>query len=142
MSGTLRIEILSPEGSVCALDAKRITLPTTTGEITVLPGHVPIFTRLAEGEIAINDGEETTYVAITGGFLELSEDTAVILADYAVKSDTIVSARAEEAKQRAEEAMRTRKNAIDFVAAEQDLKKSLLQLKVSGRVKKRTRPQK
>jgi F-type H+-transporting ATPase subunit epsilon len=142
MKKDLQVEVLSPEGSICSMDAARVTLPTTSGDITVLPGHVQLFTRLAEGEIVIRHGTETTYVGITGGFLELSHDTATILADYAVKSDTIVAARAEEAKHKAEEAMRMKTNAAAFAIAEQDLKKSILELKVSGRMRKRTSSQK
>lgn len=139
MTKSLRVEVLSPEGSICAMDAAQVTLPTTSGEITVLPGHVPLFTRLGEGEILIKAGSETTYVAITGGFLEFTDDAATILADFAVKSDTVIAARAAEAKRKAEENMRLKKNTAAFLLAEQDLKKSILELKVSGRVKKRTR---
>ncbi|MGA2090545.1 MAG: ATP synthase F1 subunit epsilon [Endomicrobiales bacterium] len=142
MSKTLRVEVLSPEGSICLMPATQVMLPTTSGEITVLPGHESLFTRLAEGEIVISDGTETTYVGITGGFLELANDAATILADYAVKSDTVIVARAEEAKQQAEEAMRLKKNTAEFVIAEQNLRKSILQLKISGRVKKRIVSQK
>jgi F-type H+-transporting ATPase subunit epsilon len=142
MSKGLHVEVLSPEGSICSLTATQVTLPTTSGEITVLPGHVPLFTRLAEGEIVIAaDGGTTTYVGITGGFLELSRDTATILADYAVKSDSVVAARAEEAKHKAEEAMQ-KKDSAGFAMAEQDLKRSILELKISGRVKKRSGSQK
>jgi F-type H+-transporting ATPase subunit epsilon len=139
MTNGLRVEVLSPEGSICSMTATQVTLPTTSGEITVLPGHVPLFTRLAEGEIIITSNAETTYVGITGGFLELAHDAVTILADYAVKSDTVIAARAEEAKRKAEEAMREKKDTAGFVVAEQDFKKSILELKVSDRVKRRAR---
>lgn len=142
MNKTMRVEVLSPEGPVCAMDATDVTVPTTTGEITVLPGHVPLFTRLTEGEIEIRQDAEVTYVGITGGFLELSHNAVTILADFAVKSDTVVAAKAEEAKHKAEEAMRAKKETTGFLMAEQDLKKSILQLKIAGRAKKRTPSQK
>lgn len=142
MNKTMRVEVLAPEGTVCAMAATDVTVPTTTGEITVMPGHVPLFTRLSEGEVIIRGGSEATYVGITGGFLELSHDTVTILADFAVKSDTVVAARAEEAKRKAEEAMRAKKETTGFLMAEQDLKKSILQLKIAGRAKKRTPSQK
>ncbi len=135
------LEILSPEGEIFKEAVEKTIFPTVQGEITVLPYHAPIFTKLTEGEIIIKKGDKEHYIAISGGFLEIKDNLVNVLADYAVRSEKIEIKKVEEAKKKAEEAMKQKEkmSEVDFAMLEKDLKKSILELKISEKVRKRFR---
>ena len=140
-SNKLFLEILSPEGEVYKDEADEVILPTTQGEIGVLLNHTPIFTKLSDGEIIIKKDKDTHYIAITGGFLEVLKNRVNVLADYAVRSEKVEAKKAEEAKKKAEDLMKQKEriSEIDFAIAEKDLRRSMLELKISEKVRKRFR---
>lgn len=128
----LTLKIVSPEKLVFQEgDFESITLPTENGEITILPGHIPLVARINPGEVvARKHGKEESLVT-TDGFLKLnSKGEVFILADYAVRSEDMEIARVQEAKKKAEEMMKDKGSERDFVIAEAELRKSLLELKV------------
>lgn len=135
------LEILSPEGEVYKDEVDEAILPTIEGEITILPNHASIFTKLSDGEIIIKKDGKKYYIAITGGFIEVNKNKVNVLADYAVRSEEIESKKAEEAKKKAEELIRQKEkiNEVDFALAEKDLRKSILELKISEKLRKRFR---
>lgn len=135
----LNLEIISPEGKIFSDTADEVIAPTIEGEITILPSHAPLFTKLKEGEIIIKKGKDEISIAVLGGFLEVSANKIDVLADYAVKSDTVNAARAQAAKKKAEELLKEKAERVDFIEIEKDLKKSLLELKVAENIKKRIR---
>lgn len=133
---TLHLTIVTPEKQIYSGDAEMVIVPGSEGELGILPHHIPLFTKIKHGEIKIKNKGQTEYLAVTGGFLDVSgEGKITILADYAIKSDEIEEAKAIEAKRKAEEAMREKKEAGDFAVAEADLRKALLELKVAKRRK-------
>jgi F-type H+-transporting ATPase subunit epsilon len=136
----LLLEILSPEGRIFKDTVDEIVLPTAEGEITVLPGHAPLFSKLAGGEMTVKRAGTDTFITITGGFLELRENQVNILADYAIRSDEIEAQKADEARKKAEQLVAEKQNTRDFALAEKDLKRLSLELKVADKVKKRRRP--
>src|SRR5438105_5043425 len=101
----LHISIITPEKTLYQEEADEITIPTTEGEITILPKHVPLVSQIAQGELTIKKGASLHHMAISGGFLELQQDKITILADYAIKSEDINIAKVEEAKKRAQKLM-------------------------------------
>ncbi len=135
------LEVLSPEGEIYKDYVDEVILPTSQGEISVLPNHEPIFTKLNDGEIIIKKQQNEHYVAITGGFLEINKNKVNILADYAVRSDKIEAKKAEEAKKKAEELMSKKEklSEVDFALAEKDFRRSILELKISEKMRKRFR---
>lgn len=137
MNKTLSVEIASPEGIVFQDEASEVILPTVEGEIVILPMHTPIYIKLAEGEIIIKSGKQEFLIAITGGFLEVENNKVTILSDYAIRSEKIERLRAEEAKKRAEEAMKNKKENQDIYKIEKDLRRSLLELKIADKMRKR-----
>jgi F-type H+-transporting ATPase subunit epsilon len=131
----LSLKIVSPEKLVFEdNEFESITLPTEAGEITVLPGHIPLVAAIAPGEIvARKKGKEMSLIT-TKGFLKLDDEGNIfILSDYAVRSEDIEIAKVEEARKKAERDMKDRKSEKDFVIAEAELKKTLLELKVIQR---------
>lgn len=135
----LNIEIISPEGIVFRDNADEIILPTVQGQIAILPRHAPLFVKLSEGETIIKKDNKEISIAITGGFLEVLNNKISILADYAIKADEIKINRVEEAKMKAEELLKQRKEGVDLTEARTELRRSILELKIADKIRKRTR---
>ncbi|KKQ96417.1 MAG: ATP synthase F1 subunit epsilon [Candidatus Levybacteria bacterium RIFCSPHIGHO2_02_FULL_39_36] len=133
------LEILSPQGTVFKDEVDSVSLPTYSGRITILPNHAPLFTKLSEGEIEIKKESKISHIVVAGGFLEIKENSAHILSDYAVRAESIEIARAEERKREAELKLKQKLDNKEFTIADKDLRLSILELKVAQRVKKRTR---
>ena len=132
----IQVEIVSPERIVFQGEADAVSAPASEGEITILPNHIPLLTKINPGEIKIRSGGEDFFLAVNQGFLTINPDNKVtILTDYAIRSDEIELAKAQEAKERAEKAMAEKTSQRDFVIAEADLRKALLELKVAKRKK-------
>jgi F-type H+-transporting ATPase subunit epsilon len=108
-----------------------ITAPGFDGEISILPNHVNLLTRLKHGELIIKKAGKNSAFAVMGGFLEVLDNKVSILADYAIKADDIEIAKAEQARERAKKLMEERKGKEDFAIAEGELRRSLLELKVA-----------
>jgi len=134
---SLAIEILSPEGLIYKDSAAEIVIPTVEGEIGVLPGHIPLIAEISEGEIIVNPGAGALSFAVIGGFLEVLNDKVSVLADYAVRSEEIESLKAEEARKRAEALLKEKHGRREFAYLERDLKKSIMELKISSSRRKR-----
>ena len=106
MSLRIKFKVVTPERTVFQDEIDQVTLPTTTGEITILPNHTPYITVLGFGEIILKkDGKESS-LAVSGGFVEFNKNELVVLADMAEMAEEIDLARAEEAKKEAEETMK------------------------------------
>jgi len=101
---TIQFEIVTPEGEVLKDNIIQVTLPTKEGEITILPGHVPLVASLDSGviEIAKPDGYHDV-MSLSGGFVEVLRDKVVVLADIAERGEEIDLEKAEEAKKAATE---------------------------------------
>jgi F-type H+-transporting ATPase subunit epsilon len=133
----LLLDIITPTNVVLSEEVDEITLPTTDGEISILPNHVNLLTKIAPGEMLIKKGPKTDLFAITGGFLEIANNHVNVLADYAIHADAIEIAKVEEAKERAQKAMKEKLTEEDFRVVNAELAKSLLQLKVARKRKVR-----
>lgn len=140
MSGHLKLIIVTQEKQLLEASVSSVTVMTTEGEITVLPSHIPLFTKLADGELIYRweeGGKQNKgSLAISGGFLDVSpNDEVTILADHAIRSEDISEAKAEEAKKLAEEAMQNKQSEREFRLAEASLRRALTELQVAQRRK-------
>jgi F-type H+-transporting ATPase subunit epsilon len=102
MAETIQLEIVTPERLVVNDAAEYIEIPGKSGYLGVLPGHAPLITELAVGEIAYRNGNQTKRLAVAWGFAEVLQDKVTILAETAEKAEEIDTARAEAAKKKAE----------------------------------------
>lgn len=135
---TLHLQILSPDGQMYEGEASEIILQTPQGEIAILPHHVSLFTKISEGEIIVKQsGAKDLPIAVTGGFMEIIEGKVRILADYAIKTDDINIAKAEAAKKEAEKVLLEKETNKDFLLAEKQLQRSILELKIGEKVRSR-----
>jgi F-type H+-transporting ATPase subunit epsilon len=133
----LVLEIITPLKIVLSEEVDEITIPTIDGEISILPNHVNLLTKIAAGEMVIRKGGHADLFAVTGGFLEVLNSHVNVLADYAIRAEDIEVAKVEEAKERAQKAMKEKTTEEDFRVANAELAKSLLQLKVARKRKVR-----
>ncbi|MDP3988297.1 MAG: ATP synthase F1 subunit epsilon [Candidatus Levybacteria bacterium] len=129
----LNLEIITPEKVIYKDEVNEVICPTTKGQIAVLPGHVGLVGQIAAGELIVKKEGKQYFMAITGGFLEVSSNNISILADYAIRSEDIEVAKVEEARKRAERVMQEKVSEEDFAIAQGELRKSLLQLKIVQR---------
>lgn len=101
-TNTIQLEVVTPERLVVNDTAEYIEIPGLTGYIGVLPGHAPLITELAVGEINYRQGSQTKRLAVAWGFAEVLPNKVTILAETAEKAEEIDTARAEAAKKKAE----------------------------------------
>lgn len=133
----LRLEVITPQRVVLSEEVDAVVIPAVEGEITVLPQHLPLFTRIVPGEIKYIEGKQERFMAVQEGFLEVSNDNVNILTNYAVRSEEVEVAKVEAARKRAEEALRAKESEADLVVAEAELRKAILELKVARRARGR-----
>jgi F-type H+-transporting ATPase subunit epsilon len=128
------IELVTPERVVYSDDIDVLTIPTTMGEISILAHHMPIVATIAPGEMRIKKDGETTYLAISGGFVEVTQQKVTILADAAERSEEIDIERAEKARRHAQEMMEQAKT-DKLVSAEAmaAFQRALIRIKVGHR---------
>lgn len=111
-----------------------VTAPTPNGEITILPNHIPLISKLETGELIVRKGLNENSMVVTDGFLKLDKQGAIlILSDYAIRSDEIETAKVEAAKNKAEAAMKDKTSSRDFAIAEAELRRTLLELKIANK---------
>lgn len=105
----LTLEIVTPEAKVYSDTIDSVVIPTVEGEIGILPGHIPLLTQVAQGELRVAKGAETQFLAISGGFAEIEGDTVRVLAENAISEEKIDENAVEAAMKRAEQELATAK---------------------------------
>jgi F-type H+-transporting ATPase subunit epsilon len=129
----MKVEIVTAERMVYSGEADMVIAPGIEGVLGILPRHAPLLTALQVGELRVkNDGEEIT-MAIGGGFMEVSPDKVIVLADTAERAEEIDIARAEAARERAERLLREKPDGVDLAGIEGALRRSRIRLKVARR---------
>jgi len=114
ITNSLKFKIVTPEKVIYENEISQVSVPTMSGEITILPNHIPLVSVLKAGELRIKDKDGEHNMAVSGGFLEVrGNNEIVILADHAERVADIDLQKAEEARQRAEEQMKNIKNVQD-----------------------------
>ncbi len=109
----MNIEIVTPEAKVYEDTIESVAMPTTSGEIEILPGHIPIVTEIEPGEIIVGKMGTKQSLAISKGFAQFVGEKISILAEDAIHIDEIDESAVEEAQKRAEEALSTMKKMSD-----------------------------
>jgi F-type H+-transporting ATPase subunit epsilon len=130
----LSFEIITGERIVYQdTDVDMVVAPGAEGALGILPQHAPLVSTLQPGELRVKKGANEVGLAVSGGFLEVTGDRVLVLADAAERAEEIDIARAEQARQRAQEQLATRAHEVDLVAAEAALRRSLVRLRVARR---------
>ncbi len=135
---TIRCEIVTQERIVYADDVDMVIAPGADGVLGILPHHSPLLTTLQHGELIVRKSGREESFAVGGGVLEVRPDKVTVLADAAERADEIDTARAEEARRRAEELLKQGlpPGSDRFAEIENALKRSNIRLRV-GQKKRR-----
>jgi F-type H+-transporting ATPase subunit epsilon len=136
---TIKFEIVTPERVVLQEDILQITVPTTSGEITVLPDHIPLVSVLTPGVIEVKRADNIIEImSVSGGFIEVMGDKIVILADTAERAEELDEARIQEAQVRAEKLKEEAQNIDDvqFAAVTAKMEKELARLRAVNKWRK------
>src|ERR671925_480929 len=117
-----------------AAEADEVVVPGSEGYFGVLPGHAPLLATLGIGELTYRIGREEYHVAVSGGFCEVRNDKVIVLADSAELPAEIDRARAERARDRAEQRLSGRSGEdVDYARANAALARALIRLQVVAR---------
>jgi F-type H+-transporting ATPase subunit epsilon len=130
----LTLELATPSRMVVAETVDEVVVPGSEGYFGVLPGHAPLLATLGIGELTYRVGREERHVAVAGGFAEVRNDKVIVLADTAELPQDIDRARAERARERAEQRLSGRSQEdIDYTRAAAALARALIRIQVAGR---------
>ncbi len=130
---TTKLEVVTPQRKILAVEVESVVAPGAEGYLGVLPRHAPLITTLKSGVVYYHKvGGKTERMAVSGGFMEAGPDKVIILADTAELSTEIDIERARRAKERAEKRLRERPPGLDRDRAEKALQRSLARLKAAS----------
>ena len=135
----LEVEIISPEGMIYKDSVNEIILYSIQGQLTILPLHAPLFTKLVEGEVILRKGSLSVPVKILGGFLEVINNRVNILADHAQMSKEMTEKEISEAKKKAEVIAQLKINGENFILERSELSRAFLDMKVADKLRKKPR---
>lgn len=130
---SLTLEIVTAERVVYSEEVDILVAPGIEGELGILPNHSPLLTIMQPGEIRVDKDGEETYIAVSGGFLEVIGNNATILADTAERSEEIDESRAQAAIDRAQERIDAAGPNINLPRAVMSIRRSRARLKVARR---------
>lgn len=129
---TIKVSVVTPDGPVYESEVEMVSTKAQSGELGILPGHIPLVAPLQIGSVRLKNGGKTEYVAVSGGLLEVRPDQVSILAQSAEVSESIDVERALRAKERAEERLREQQRAhVDFKRAEMALQRAINRISVA-----------
>jgi F-type H+-transporting ATPase subunit epsilon len=131
MSDTFQLEIVTPARLLVKDAAEEAQIPGATGYLGILPGHAPLITELGIGEITYKSSGTTHTLAVAWGFAEVLPDKVTILAEAAERPQEIDIARAQKAKERAEERLKSNAADVDYARAEDALRRAESRLDVA-----------
>jgi len=123
MANTIHVDVVSAEESIYSGEAEFVVLPGVAGELGIYPKHTPLLTQIKPGAVRIKVPNETeeTLVFVQGGFLEVQPNVVTVLADTAIRAHDLDEAKALQAKQRAEDALKSKLSAEEIATAQAEL---------------------
>lgn len=137
MAMTIHVDVVSAEELIFSGLAEFVVLPGEAGELGILPGHMPLMTRIKPGAVRVQTpGGKEELIFVAGGLLEVQPGLVTVLADTAIRGADLDQAKALEAKKLAEEAMVNRGSEIDYARAQAELAEAIAQLAAIERLRK------
>jgi len=136
---TVHVDIVSAEEQIFSGLAEFVALPGEAGELGILPGHMPLMTRIKPGAVRVkvpNQAEEEL-VFVAGGILEVQPGLVTVLADTAIRGKDLDEAKALEAKRKAEEALSNQSAQLDYAKAQAELTEAIAQIAAIQKLRKR-----
>ncbi len=134
MASTIKLEIVTPDKVVLSEEVEYVGVPGVMGQFGVLKNHIPFLSALSIGTLYYKKEGHTRYVFVSGGFAEVTGDAITILAESAEKAEEIDVQRAERAKQRAEERLRSQQENIDYARAKAALMRAIQRINTRKKI--------
>ena len=140
MAMTVHVDVVSAEEQIFSGLAEFVALPGEAGELGILPGHMPLMTRIKPGAVRIKVPQqaEDELVFVAGGILEVQPGLVTVLADTAIRGRDLDEAKALDAKRLAEEALKNQSAQVDYAKAQAELAEAIAQIAAINRLRKRT----
>jgi len=133
MTSTLKLQVVTPEGMVYSDDVEMVCLRSIDGRIGILPHHIRLMTQMLSGEMMVRKDGRDQFLAVGEGMVEVTSDSVAIATDMAIAAETIDEAKAEEARQRAEDRLREKISDEEVASVNASLARALSQLHVKRR---------
>ena len=130
---TFLLEIITPDKIVFSDNVEMVSVPSEAGVLGILPGHVPLFTKLVSGELKITKDGKENFISLGSGFMEVGKEKVSILVTKALHADEIDEAKLLAAKKEAEEALKNPPTPEQQISAANMLKSILGDLKIVRR---------
>ena len=131
MADSFQLEIVTPDRLLVSESAQEVQVPGISGYLGILPGHAPLLTELGVGEVSYRNAGGVQHLAVAWGFAEVLPDKVTILAETAERPAEIDVARAQQAKEKAQAAIKSGGNDLDYQTVSADLKKAETRLEVA-----------
>ncbi|MDR3212466.1 MAG: F0F1 ATP synthase subunit epsilon [Azoarcus sp.] len=140
MAMTVHVDIVSAEEQIFSGLAEFVALPGESGELGILPGHMPLMTRIKPGAVRVKipNREEEELIFVAGGILEVQPGLVTVLADTAIRGKDLDEAKALEAKRKAEDNLASKSAHIDYAKAQAELAAAIAQIHAIERLRKHT----
>jgi len=134
----MKLQVITPDRTLIDEEVDEVTLPTTSGEITVLNNHVPMVSALAAGVGRVKKGKNEYFLAIAGGFVQIQAGNVMrVLADSADRAEELDEQKIEAARREAEKILAEKRNVSDleYAGVAAALERELARLKVARKVR-------
>jgi F-type H+-transporting ATPase subunit epsilon len=133
----LKLSVVSQEREMLSTDIDSLTAQTTQGEVTILPGHIPLFAQLETGVLVYRQGKDEHTMIVSKGFLDVApHNEIVVMVDTAVAARDISEQKAQQAIEAARATMLNSKDKQELIMAEASLRRAMLELKVAKKSRK------
>ena len=132
MTTKVILEIVTPYGQILSEEVDEVSASGSEGDFGVLAGHVPFLTTLKIGILSYKKGNATVYVFVNSGYVEVTAEKVIVMADSAEKATDIDVERAKASMKRAEERLKKAEE-IDFARATASLERATIRIQLAQR---------
>ncbi|AZB40898.1 MULTISPECIES: F0F1 ATP synthase subunit epsilon [Bacillaceae] len=129
---TVQVNVVTPDGPVYDAEVEMVSVKAQSGELGILPGHVPMVAPLKIGAVRLKKGSSTELVAVSGGFIEVRPDNVTILAQAAEAAENIDLDRAQASKERAERRLNQKTADMDSHRAQLALSRAINRIDIKN----------
>lgn len=133
MADKLNLEVITPERLVLRESVDEVVVPGLDGELGILPEHTALISQLKTGVLTYKQGAASRQLHVSGGFVEVQADSVAVLSDVAERPEEIDLERAERARERAEQRLKSLGDDVDFRRAELKLQRALIRIQLADR---------
>lgn len=133
----IKLSVVSQEKELLSTDVDQVSLPTSTGQITVLPDHIPLLSQLQTGELSYLIDEKQESIVISSGIVDVGDDNHItVIVDTAKHERDISLQKAEQAIASAKETMEHSTDQRELLLAEASLRQAMWEIRVAQKTKK------